>query len=76
LAGAFTVVAFDAPRLALAVGTSLLAACTIASSLGLCLPWVFSRVGWDPAHASGPIGTIVQDVLSLAIYFGAASVML
>jgi magnesium transporter len=37
---------------------------------------VFSRVGWDPAHASGPIGTIVQDVLSLAIYFGAASVML
>jgi magnesium transporter len=76
LAGAFTVVAFDEPRLALAVGTSLLAACTIASSLGLCLPWVFSRVGWDPAHASGPIGTIVQDVLSLAIYFGAASVML
>jgi magnesium transporter len=76
LAGAFTVVALDEPRLALAVGTSLLAACTIATSLGLCLPWAFARAGWDPAHASGPIGTIVQDVLSLAIYFGVASMVL
>jgi magnesium transporter len=76
LAGAFTVVAFDEPSLALAVATSLAAACTIATALGLCLPWGFARAGWDPAHASGPIGTILQDVLSLAIYFGAATMML
>jgi magnesium transporter len=76
LAGAFTVVAFDDPSLALAVAASLAAACTIATTLGLCLPWGFARVGWDPAHASGPIGTILQDVLSLAIYFGAATMLL
>jgi magnesium transporter len=76
LAGTFTVVVFDEPALALAVGTSLIAACTIATTLGLCLPWAFARVGWDPAHASGPIGTILQDVLSLAIYFAAATIIL
>jgi magnesium transporter len=76
LAGAFTVVAFDDPSLALAVAASLAAACTIATTLGLCLPWGFARAGWDPAHASGPIGTILQDVLSLAIYFGAATMLL
>jgi magnesium transporter len=76
LAGAFTVLAFDEPSLALAVATSLVAACTIATTLGLCLPWAFARAGWDPAHASGPVGTILQDVLSLAIYFGAATMLL
>jgi magnesium transporter len=76
LAGTFTVVVFDEPSLALAVGTSLIAACTIATTLGLCLPWAFARLGWDPAHASGPIGTILQDVLSLAIYFAAATIIL
>jgi magnesium transporter len=76
LAGVFTVLAFHEPRLALAVATSLAAACTIATTLGLCLPWAFARTGWDPAHASGPIGTILQDVLSLGIYFGAATILL
>jgi magnesium transporter len=76
LAGAATIVIFDDPRLALAVAVSLAAACTIATTLGLCLPWAFAGAGWDPAHASGPIGTILQDVLSLAIYFGAAAILL
>jgi magnesium transporter len=76
LAGTFAVVVFGEPSLALAVGTSLVAACTIATTLGLCLPWAFARAGWDPAHASGPIGTILQDVLSLAIYFGAATAIM
>ena len=76
LAGTFTVVVFDDASLALVIGASLAAACTIATSLGLCLPWAFARAGWDPAYASGPIGTILQDVLSLAIYFGMASTIL
>jgi magnesium transporter len=70
LAGVFTVVVFGDPALALAVAVSLLAACTIATGLGLSLPWIFAKVGWDPALASGPVGTIIQDVLSLLIYFG------
>lgn len=76
VAGGFTIVVFDDAGLALTVGVSLLGACAIATGLGLLLPWVFSKVGWDPAFASGPVGTIIQDVLSLLIYFGAASLIL
>lgn len=76
LAGAFALIVFGEIELAVTVGVSLLAACTIATALGLCLPWGFAQAGWDPALASGPVGTIVQDVLSLLIYFGAASAIL
>lgn len=76
LAGGFTIVVFGAGDLALTVGLSLLGACAIATGLGLGVPWAFSKVGWDPAFASGPVGTIIQDVLSLLIYFGAASTIL
>jgi len=30
---------------------------------------VFERLGRDPAYGSGPLATIIQDVLSLAVYF-------
>lgn len=76
VAGAFTVVVFDDFDLALAVAVSLLGACAIASGLGLFLPWGFAKAGWDPALAAGPVGTIIQDVLSLLIYFGAATAIL
>jgi magnesium transporter len=76
VAAGFTLVVFDDVDLALAVAVSLFGACSIATGLGLSLPWGFARVGWDPALASGPVGTIIQDVLSLLIYFGAASAIL
>lgn len=76
LAGLFALTAFGHVDLALVVSVSLLGACTIATTMGLMLPWAFARAGWDPAFASGPVGTILQDVLSLAIYFGAASMLM
>ncbi len=62
--------------LAVGVGVSLFAASTIASALGLVLPWVLARVGTDPAFGSGPVATIIQDVLTIAIYFVVMAVML
>jgi len=61
--------AFDNVKLALAVGLSLLAASAVATTLGLVLPWLLARLGRDPAFGSGPVATIIQDVLSLLIYF-------
>ena len=55
--------------LAAAVSVALLAAGAAATTVGLMFPWILSRLGKDPALGSGPIGTIVQDVLSLLIYF-------
>lgn len=57
-------------RLALAVAMALAIASMLASVLGLAMPALLQRMGADPAYGSGPIATIVQDVLTLAIYFG------
>lgn len=56
-------------HLALAVALALLAAGGVATTIGLFLPWVLFRAGKDPAFGSGPVATIIQDVLSLLIYF-------
>jgi magnesium transporter len=67
---------FDSARLAAAVALSLLAAASVATTVGLALPWLLARLGRDPAFGSGPLATIVQDVLTLLIYFGFASLLL
>jgi magnesium transporter len=40
------------------------------------LPWALARVGRDPAYGSGPLATVIQDVLSIVIYLAIASLML
>jgi magnesium transporter len=64
---------FGEPRLAAAVTLALAGASVVASTLGLLLPWLLARTGADPAYGSGPLATIVQDVLSLLIYFACVS---
>ena len=66
---------FGELRLAAAVTLALAGASIVASVLGLVLPWLLARFGTDPAYGSGPLATIVQDVLSLLIYFGCVSVI-
>jgi len=60
---------FDDPRLAAAVSSAIFAAGTLAAGLGLLLPWWLARAGRDPALGSGPLATVVQDILSLLVYF-------
>lgn len=60
---------FGDPALATAVALALASASLVASVLGLLLPWAIARFGSDPAYGSGPLATIVQDILSLLIYF-------
>ncbi|MFN0038949.1 MAG: magnesium transporter [Burkholderiales bacterium] len=62
-------IAFGNWRLSVAVACAILAAGCVAAVMGLSLPWVFARLRRDPALGAGPIGTIVQDVLSLLVYF-------
>jgi magnesium transporter len=57
-----------ATALFLATGTSLVT--------GLVVPYVFGRLNLDPANASGPIATVIQDVLSVLVYFAIASLVL
>jgi magnesium transporter len=61
--------AFGSITLGLGVALSLLLAGTLASSIGLMLPWLLSKGRIDPAFGTGPVATITQDVLTIIIYF-------
>jgi magnesium transporter len=76
LAWALVWLAFADLRLASTVALSLVVAGTVATTIGLTLPWLLARLGRDPAFGSGPIATIVQDVLSLTIYFLIAAALI
>jgi magnesium transporter len=54
---------------------SLLVACTLATTIATLLPWLFSLAGRDPAFGSGPLATVIQDLLSIVIYLSLASVL-
>jgi magnesium transporter len=64
----FVLIGFGSQRLALAVALSIFAAGGVATSIGILLPWALERTGRDPAFGSGPVATILQDLLSLLIY--------
>lgn len=69
LAFLFLIWRYDEPQVALGISISLFAACSTASATAMVLPWALSRTGVDPAYGSGPIATVIQDILSILIYF-------
>lgn len=64
----FTLVGWGDGNVAVAVGISLLAACSTATSVAMILPFTLQRFGLDPAFGSGPLATVLQDLISIAIY--------
>jgi magnesium transporter len=61
--------------LAFAVSVALICASSVATTIGLLLPSILSQLGKDPAYGSGPVATIIQDLLSLFIYLSVVSVL-
>jgi magnesium transporter len=55
-------------RFVFAFGMGMFAAIMVATTLGLTLPFVFRRIGIDPAISSGPLVTTANDSISVAIY--------
>lgn len=56
-------------QVGLIVSVGLLGACLCGTLLGVFSPFFFSHVGVDPALASGPIVTALNDFFSMIIYF-------
>jgi magnesium transporter len=54
---------------AIAVALALLASCATATVVAMGLPYLLYALGRDPAFGSGPLATVVQDLLSILIYF-------
>jgi magnesium transporter len=63
------VLAFGDVRLAAAVSTSIVVAGSIAAAIGIGLPWLLAHRGLDPAYGSGPVATVIQDILTIVVYF-------
>lgn len=61
---------------ALVVAITLAVTAVVATLVASLLPLGLARLGADPALASGPIATVCQDVLSVAVYLGIATLML
>jgi magnesium transporter len=58
---------------ALCVGLSVFAACSTATLAAMALPSLLNRLALDPAFGSGPLATVIQDLLSILIYLGIAA---
>lgn len=58
------------------VGTSLLLAMIISSLVGTLVPMFFHKIKVDPAVASGPLITTVNDLVAVITYYGLAWVLL
>jgi magnesium transporter len=56
----------------LVVGLSMLAVTVVGSLVGVALPFIARRLGFDPATLSSPFITSVMDLLGVLIYFGFA----
>ena len=52
------------------IGLSLVATTVIASLVGTVIPMTFKKIGVDPAVASGPLITTVNDLISVLTYYG------
>lgn len=57
------------PRIAVALGITMVLICITANLVGASLPFLFRRFGIDPALTSSPGITTVMDVVGLLIYF-------
>ncbi|WHY74102.1 magnesium transporter [Fictibacillus enclensis] len=62
--------------LGLVVGSSLFLTLIIGTLSGTLIPLLLYRFNVDPAVASGPLITTLNDIFSLFVYFGTASIFI
>jgi len=58
---------------AVGVALGLFGSSLAATLIALVLPWGLERLGAHPAFGSGPLATVLQDIFTIAIYFGVAA---
>lgn len=58
------------------VGVSLMLAMVISSLVGTLIPMFFHKIKIDPAVASGPLITTINDLVAVVAYYGLAWILL
>lgn len=63
-------------EIAQVVAFSMFIIVIVGSLIGMSLPFLLNKLGWDPATASGPLVTSIADIVGVLIYFGIATSLL
>ena len=58
------------------ISISLLVSMTVSGLCGSAIPMLFKKIGIDPATASGPFITTLNDLISALTYYGLATLLL
>ena len=58
------------------IGAALLSAMVISGAVGTCIPLFFKKINVDPAVASGPLITTVNDLVAVVSYYGLSWILL
>lgn len=64
------------PWLGVVTGLALLSSILIASTIGIIIPMVLKRLNQDPALATGPFLTTMNDILGILVYLMVARALL
>jgi len=74
--GIFAAYWLHSVAIAFTIGLATLINLTMAPILAVTIPSIIRRQHSDPALGAGPVATIIQDLLSLLIFFFIASVVI
>lgn len=74
--GVFAYSWLDSWNIAITIGLSMMVTSSISPILATIIPNILYREHSDPALGAGPLATIIQDFLSLMIYFLIASIIM
>lgn len=68
--------ALQAFSISLCTGIALLTAMVLSSIAGTAIPILLKKIKIDPAVASGPLITTINDLVAVVTYYGLASILL
>lgn len=66
----------DAFKITLVVSLSILASLSVSTLAGALMPIIINSFKIDPAVASGPFVTMINDILALSVYFTLATILI
>lgn len=67
---------WESQKIGFIVGFAVFCAIVVATVFSILIPFILTKLGKDPAIGSGPFTTIIQDMLSIVIYFWIATIFL
>lgn len=74
--GLFAAYWLDSNEIGLTIGLTMLINITIAPLLAIFIPSILYKEHADPALGAGPVATIMQDLISLLVYFFVISIII